>query len=291
MTPFLKWAGGKRWLVERDLPIIPKSFDRYLEPFLGGGAVFFALRPRMAILSDLNPGLINVYLQMKSNPRQLNAKLKAHAADHCKEYYYEQRGRSYSSKLDDAAKFIYLNRACFNGIYRVNLKGKFNVPIGSKEKIILPSDDFERSSRCLNSASIINQDFENTIDMAGYDDFIFIDPPYTVNHNRNGFIKYNEKIFSWVDQERLANSIRRASERGAHVLVTNAAHESVVGLYEDFLDLEYANRRSVIASKSSFRGPTFELLGRTKHTIWRTMSANDSSSRQSEGNNDIYPTA
>jgi DNA adenine methylase len=158
-----------------------------------------------------------------------------------------------------AARFIYLNRTCWNGLYRVNKKGEFNVPIGTKSSVILEGDDFELVSKALKSATITTCDFETTIDKAGRGDFIFIDPPYTVKHNLNGFIKYNENIFSWQDQVRLKKSISDAVEKGAFVLVTNANHKSIKELYKGSGEMIALNRASVIAGKSEARGTYSEL--------------------------------
>lgn len=159
-----------------------------------------------------------------------------------------------------AAQFIYLNRTCWNGLYRVNLEGKFNVPIGTKQNVILETDDFEATSRLLVGAELVCGDFEKVISRAGENDFVFVDPPYTVKHNYNGFIKYNESIFSWDDQVRLRDSVKTASNRGAKVLVTNACHESIRDIYEDIGELIVLDRASVIAGKSTARGRYEEMV-------------------------------
>lgn len=150
---------------------------------------------------------------------------------------------------------IYLNRTCFNGIYRVNLQGEFNVPRGSKNNVLLDEDDFEATARLLGRAQIRLADFESLIDEAGDGDLIFADPPYTVRHNFNGFVKYNEKLFSWSDQERLACALLRANVRGAKVVCTNADHASIRQLYKDsgFNLVEVCRFSSVSASAGSRR--------------------------------------
>lgn len=203
LQPFLKWAGGKRWFTRRHDELLPKKFNRYIEPFLGSGAVFFALCPREAILADSNSNLIATYRAIKENWNLVRRYLVQHQRLHSRTHYYESRGKLLRSPSARAAQFLYLNRACWNGLYRVNLKGEFNVPIGTKETIVFEDDDFEAIARALKPANLLCSDFESTIALAQGDDFIFVDPPYTINHNANGFLKYNEKIFTWRDQERL----------------------------------------------------------------------------------------
>ncbi|MHA6638744.1 DNA adenine methylase [Stutzerimonas frequens] len=258
--PFLKWAGGKRWLTEKHLNLFPKFSGTYYEPFLGSGAVFFSLAPKSAILSDLNVELIETYKAIKSDWASVERVLKEHHARHSADYYYSLRSSKPRTPHTKAARFIYLNRTCWNGLYRVNLKGQFNVPVGTKTNVILDTDNFKALSNRLNNTDFIACDFEQTIDKAGEGDLIFADPPYTVKHNLNGFIKYNEKIFSWDDQERLSLALKRASNRGSLVISTNAYHPAVKELYSGEFNLLALNRSSVIAASSSFRGVYEELL-------------------------------
>lgn len=261
LIPFLKWAGGKRWFVQKHSDYLPSSFNRYIEPFLGGGSVFFHLKPKRAILGDLNKDLVMAYTAIKEDHKSLTAALKKHKRQHSDEYYYKVRARNPTSNIERAARFIYLNRTCFNGIYRVNLKGKFNVPRGSKDTVILDSDDFSALSSQLESAQILNSDFEILIETAKTGDLVFADPPYTVRHNLNGFVKYNEKLFSWEDQIRLADALYRAKERGVKIVSTNANHESIRELYiEREFSIQSMSRYSSISAKSSSRNQFEELL-------------------------------
>lgn len=260
VEPFLKWAGGKRWLVASDALPIPAQYERYLEPFLGGAAIFFRLRPQRAVLSDLNAELIELYRMVRDDPKGLRRELAKHNALHCKEHYYNMRASKPESALDRAARTLYLNRTCWNGLYRVNLKGEFNVPIGTKNTVLFADETFEHASKALSRAEILCSDFEETIHMATAGDFIFIDPPYTVQHNFNGFVKYNEKIFGWSDQIRLRDAVRLAVARGASVAITNADHESIRELYRGICDYRSLNRASVLAGKRDRRGPTTEAL-------------------------------
>ena len=161
--------------------------------------------------------------------------------------------------MHKAARFIYLNRTCWNGLYRVNSKGEFNVPIGTKTKVLLEADDFQGISILLSQMDINTCDFETTIDKATAGDFVFIDPPYSVKHNLNGFLKYNETIFSWKDQIRLRKSVAKAINRGASVLLFNADHCSIRDLYKGIGKMITLDRASVIAGKLGARGTFSEL--------------------------------
>lgn len=262
LEPFLKWAGGKRWLVNRENQISPPRYKRYIEPFLGGAAVFFSLPETPYIISDLNPELINCYESIKSNYREVEKHLRLHQRKHCDDYYYQVRKSQPRKECIRAARFLYLNRTCWNGLYRVNLQGQFNVPRGTKNKVLLDTDNFKNIAKRLSEGKILCQDFGETLSVAGAGDFVFIDPPYTVNHNLNGFLKYNEKIFSWDDQERLKEEIVLAVERGAMVTMTNADHKSIHKLYKGLGKIEKIKRSSVIAGRSSHRGVTSEILMR-----------------------------
>lgn len=261
ITPPLKWAGGKRWFAANHQNLFPTNFKKYIEPFFGSGAVFFSLKPYSALISDLNPELINLYEVIRDEPSAIFEKLKEHQKRHDSEYYYKIRELAPRNRITRAARTLYLNRTCWNGLYRVNLAGQFNVPKGTKDNVIIATDDFEQLSTTLKSAEIKCQDFEASIDTATEGDFIFVDPPYTVAHNNNGFIKYNQKLFKWEDQIRLRDALKKAVQRGADVLVTNAAHKSVIEIYEDFEKI-IVNRAGIIAGSSSARGKFQELIAK-----------------------------
>jgi len=207
--------------------------------------VFFSLQPSQSILSDINSDLIETYQAIKDRPEIVEHYLRIHHKKHSKEYYYHVRDSMLRSRFSRAAKFIYLNRTCWNGLYRVNLKGKFNVPIGTKTKVIMESDDFQKISDLLNNAEIKVSDFEKTIDMAKAGDLVFVDPPYTIKHNNNNFIKYNECLFSWEDQIRLREALCRAKCRGANILITNANHHCIKELYLDEFQIDVIPRSEV----------------------------------------------
>lgn len=259
VPPPLKWAGGKRWLTAQNEYFVPKGFNRYFEPFFGSGALFFHLRPARSCISDVNEDLINLYKVIKCSPVDLQALLREHHNLHNKEYYYKVRAMAPDCSVSKAARLLYLNRTCWNGLYRVNKQGRFNVPIGTKSAVCMKTDDFEALSKILANADISARDFEESIDLADEGDFVFADPPYTVAHNNNGFIKYNEALFSWEDQVRLRNAIKRAASRGAICVVTNADHESIHQLYHGF-KIRKLSRVGVIAGASVARGKFDELI-------------------------------
>ncbi|MCD4753801.1 MAG: Dam family site-specific DNA-(adenine-N6)-methyltransferase [Anaerolineaceae bacterium] len=258
--PFLRWAGGKNWFLRELDRFLPEKFNNYHEPFLGGGSVFFYLKPRKtSYLSDSSSALINSYIQVRDNLDDIYSLLVTF--ENSKEEYYKIRGTVYDDKLSQAAQFIYLNRTNFNGIYRVNLKGEYNVPYGYKKYSVL--FDYEvllNASMSLQNAELFNCDFDQTVTHIEENDFVFLDPPYTVTHIKNGFVKYNEKLFSWEDQERLAKAIKKIKAKGAYYLLTNAKHGSVARLYGELDKPISIYRNSVIGGKKAVRGKIQEYI-------------------------------
>lgn len=232
----------------------------YFEPFLGSGAIFFYLQPKRAVLSDLNEELIITYQAIRDEYQKVEKELYFHQVEHSKEYYYFMRKRKLRSVSMKAARFIYLNRTCWNGLYRVNKDGEFNVPIGTKSSVILPTDDFEAVSKLLSQTKLVQKDFAEVINKAQKDDFIFIDPPYTVKHNNNNFRKYNERIFSWDDQVKLRNCVASAVSRDVKVLVCNADNPSIIDLYNNVGEIYFVSRHSSLAADPSKRQKTTELV-------------------------------
>ncbi len=222
--------------------------------------MFFHLAPSSAILADLNSKLIATYQAIKSNWRSVELLLREYQNKHSAEFYYEERKRPVGSVAEQAAQFLYFNRTCFNGLYRENLKGQFNVPIGSKKNVVMEDDDFAEASRLLRSAKLQVADFAKTISQARAGDLVFVDPPYTVTRSNGSFLKYNQKIFSWQDQERLKTAISAALNRGAKVVMTNADHDCIRELYAEFREPKVLHRKSVMAGSSSHRGRFSELL-------------------------------
>lgn len=234
VSPFLKWPGGKRWFVLHHSNVLPTTFQTYIEPFLGGGSVFFHLKPKKAILGDTNSNLIDTYQQIKSNWRSLRKSIKRHQKCHNDDHYYAVRERNNNLQVSRASRMIYLNKTCFNGIYRVNREGQFNVPRGDRDDFLEWRDEFPEWSHLLQQASLYTSDFEPLVDRADKGDLIFADPPYTVRHNLNGFVKYNEALFTWEDQVRLSVALFRARNRGVKIIMTNANHSSIKYLYRKF---------------------------------------------------------
>lgn len=279
VVPFLNWPGGKRWFVCNYADLLLCNHGTYIEPFLGAGSVYFHVQPRQALLGDINADLINAYQVIKDDWQALESSLKYRQRRHRENgdrYYYWLRERTPSSPWQRASRLIYLNRTCFNGIYRVNRRGQFNVPRGSKEKVVNKSDDFEAMSELLAGAQLTAGDFEALVDRAGEGDLVFCDPPYTVRHNYNGFRKYNEVLFSWADQERLAGALLRAARRGAQVLCTNAYHQSVRDLYDrPEFELQVVSRYSRISADSASRRYFEELFIRANIPRERARNGRD----------------
>lgn len=251
--PILRWAGGKNWLLKDLTKYLPKLFNNYHELFLGGASVFLSLKPSgKAYLSDTNFELINALTQIKINVDDLILALKQYK--NTKDEYYKVRESVYEDPIKQAARFIYLNRTCFNGIYRVNLKGEFNVPYGFKEyKNLFEFNRLRKASKILQSAELSVGDFGSFISNIEANDLVFLDPPYTVSHVKNGFIKYNEKLFSLEDQKRLAKFISKIKEKNAFYIMTNAKHDVVLDIFGN-IDLPISiSRASVIGGKKAKR--------------------------------------
>ena len=259
--PFLRWAGSKQKVLSQVVPRVPRTFGTFYEPFLGAGSLFFLLTPPRAVLSDSNADLIETYRAVRDRP----GRVLDHIADMDpmdKAQYYEIRESEFRGRFKRAARFIYLNRAGWNGLYRVNSRGKFNVPYGRPGSPNIVEPEVLRScSAALRKPGVKLEvgDFEVALRTAGRDDLIFLDPPYVTGHNSNGFIDYNEKLFSWADQERLAGLAARFHRAGAHVLVTNAHHRALLDLYPRF-NLDIITRHSTLAGASTSRRKTREVL-------------------------------
>lgn len=248
--PLVKWAGGKRLLLKHIAPLVP-NFGAYYEPFLGGGALFFSLLPHRSVLSDKNAELINAFRQVRDNCEALIRSLQK--LSNSEAIYYRLRDERPRGSLERAVRFLYLTRLSFNGIYRLNLKGKFNVPYGRKGHLsTCDPDHLRRASTSLRSSRILLGDFEEVATKAEDGDLVYFDPPYTVAHGNNGFLKYNAKIFSWADQVRLAELSRRLAVRGVHVIVSNADHASIRNLYSGFGSV-LVSRYSVISASADYR--------------------------------------
>ena len=269
--PFLKWAGGKQQLLPQYEEFFPDSFSRYCEPFLGGGAVFFHLRSTGRItgaedvyLIDNNRDLINTYRVVRDQLEDLIELLAVHQREHNKKYYYRVRALDRKpiqmTDLERAARTIYLNKTCFNGLYRVNKKGQFNVPIGSyTDPAILQEDLLRSASAALQGVSIEAADFETIESLAQAGDFVYFDPPYDLVSKTSSFTSYTAGDFGDEDQRRLAQLFAKLSDEGCLCMLSNSSTPFVLDLYEDFrIEVVQANR--VINSNANSRGSVDEVV-------------------------------
>lgn len=245
--PFVKWAGGKSQLIPQIIRLMPSRFARYFEPFLGGGAVFFhtASYNRNAFLSDINVDLINAYKIIRNNVEELITALKYHQDEYTKSpksYYYRLRDKTKGlNKIENAARFITLNKTCYNGLYRVNKKGFFNVPIGRyKNPLICDPVNLRKMSIVLSqSASYLGViDYKKIlVEKADKDDFVYLDPPFHPISNTANFTSYTNSGFSFEDQKELATIFKELTRRGCKLLLSNSNTEEIRRLYSDFSHL------------------------------------------------------
>ena len=254
IKPFLRWAGGKRWLIKHIEELKQLEINNYFEPFLGGGSIFFNINNfKNAHLSDLNIDLIETYNCIRDDVDRVISKLSTFINN--EEQYYLIRQTTYKDSFDRAAKFIYLNKTSYNGIYRVNQKGEFNVPYGFRKKSIdlVDSENLRKVSQKLKTANISCIDFamiENNIQKG---DFVFLDPPYTVAHENNGFIQYNQKIFSIEDQVRLSQLVEVIKQKEAYYVLTNAKHNAILEIYKNIDAPIVLTRSSTIGGNGARR--------------------------------------
>ena len=239
LKPFLKWAGGKRQLLGEILERIPHTFENYIEPFLGGGAVLFALQPKRALINDINASLIHTYKTIACEPQQFIVKiteLDSRIAEGGKEYYYLIRDL-YNSKLmreefdlELAALFVFLNKHCFNGLYRVNAKGLFNVPYNNSKKSSIDEEVIFEVSKYLKKLTICLGDFEDACKDAKEGDFIFLDSPYAPL-NPSSFESYTKEGFDMESHVRLSKLFDNLTQKGCYCMLTNHNTEFINDLY------------------------------------------------------------
>lgn len=269
LTPFVKWAGGKRQLMANLIELKPKSFNKYFEPFVGGGAFFLELAPKVAVINDFNSELISVYRSLKSKEafNELYKLCKEHEALHSEEYFYKIRALDISSDYINqplptrAARCIYLNKACFNGLYRVNAKGQFNVPFNGKTMVkLFDEDNFQALHQYFlnNNISIHNGDYQLILDKPNKGDFVYFDPPYDVVGNQS-FTTYTKIGFGREEQTRLRDNFKKLSDMGVYVMLSNANTEFVRNLYKDF-NIHVVHARRNINSQSNGRGKVEEVI-------------------------------
>jgi DNA adenine methylase len=243
----VKWAGGKRQLINILLKNIPSQYNMYLEPFVGAGALLFALSPKHAIVSDINPEIINAYLVIKNNVKTLISSLRKHI--NTENYFYRIRSKDPKrlSQVQRASRFIYLNRTCFNGLYRENSKGEFNVPFGNyKKPKILDKENLVTVSDYLNSnkIKILCRDYKKTVSLAKQGDFVYFDPPYHPFNATSSFTKYSKGDFTEKDQIELSQIFRELDNKGCYVMLSNSNTKFIRNLYRGY------NIRSIAANRA-----------------------------------------
>ena len=263
--PFLKWAGGKRQLIPQMKNYFPKSFNKYIEPFVGGGAIFFYMLPEKAILIDINEELINCFKVIKHKVEELIDLLKNHKNE--KEYYYQirnlDRNPEVYKKLSDAEKAsrtIYLNRCCYNGLYRVNSKGQFNVPFGRyKNPNFCDEKNLEAVSSALKNVNVLRGSFEVCLDYAEKDDFIYFDPPYQPISQTSSFTSYTKENFGIESQRKLFSVFKSLDNRGCKLLLSNSYNNFILDLFNDY-QIILLNAKRAINSNATKRGIIKEVL-------------------------------
>jgi len=271
--PFVKWAGGKKKLLAQYEPFLPATFRRYIEPFVGGGALFFYLygRGRLqgkdAVLIDGVEELINCYRVIQNRVNDLVRTLQGHGAQkNDPQYYYQvrgwDRGQGYErlGDVDRAARFLFLNRVCYNGLYRVNRRGQFNVPFGRHQNpTICDESNLQAAHRALQAVTLLAGDFCRCLEMAGPGDLVYLDPPYHPLSATAQFTSYTAGDFGLSDQQRLADLFRELDRRGCQVMLSNSSTDLVRELYTGYEQIEVQAMRA-ISSRATGRGAIPELL-------------------------------
>jgi DNA adenine methylase len=268
LRPILKWAGGKRSLVPRILKELPAQIDTYYEPFVGGAAVFMALaeekRFKRAVITDKNAQLINLYTVVRDDLGKLLKKLEALQDRTSEDDYYEIRGEKPGTRIERAARLIYLNKTGYNGLYRVNSKGGFNVPYGRyKRPKIYDPERLADAARALQDVTIRVADFEEACLQARKGDAVYLDPPYLPVSKTASFSAYHSEAFGLPEHERLAKAFGKLAKRGVAAILSNSATPETRDLYKTFKCSDVSVRRP-INSVASRRGAVAELLVVTK---------------------------
>jgi DNA adenine methylase len=259
-TPFLKWAGGKTSLLAELLKHVPSAVRRYHEPFVGGGALFFAVAPRRAVLSDANGELIHCWRQVRDDVHAVLDALSVHVYDRTRFDAVRALDPVRLPPAERAARFIYLNKTCFNGLWRVNRAGRFNVPFGRyKNPTFHDPGLLLRASRALRGVQIHREPFETALQRAAPGEFVYLDPPYDPVSESASFTSYTRNGFTWADQERLAAECAALDRRGVRFLLSNSATARVRALYRGFEQRAVRAPRH-ISCKGERRGHVDELL-------------------------------
>lgn len=272
-APFVKWAGGKGQLLDQFESLFPTHFNKYVEPFVGGGAVFFHLYNQGrtgdgVILNDLNEQLMNCYRVIRDQIDELIEELHRHEPHKTeKAYFYKIRGWDRSpgfkerSQVERAARTIFLNRTCYNGLYRVNSRGQFNVPFGSyKNPTICDEDNLRSVGQALQGVELRTEDFERCVEWASLGDFVYLDPPYHPLSETASFTSYTRDDFGEADQRRLAEVFRRLDRKGCFVMLSNSCTSFVRRLYDEYRQQVEVSARRAISCKGDGRGNISELV-------------------------------
>ena len=252
--PFLKWAGGKSQLIPTLKKFIPNNFNKYLEPFIGGGALFFQLNHSQAVISDLNEELIITYKAVRDSVVELIRELRTYINDESSFYRIRALNTNELTEIQRAARIIFLNKTCFNGLYRVNKKGQFNVPynksVGSN---FLNEDGLLNCSMSLQGVEVEYCDYKITLNrFADKNDFVFLDPPYQPVGKYADFKRYTKERFHEKDHEDLFLEFKKLVDRGCHVILTNSNHPLILDLFKDF-QIEIVDTKRLISSDSATR--------------------------------------
>lgn len=259
LKPFVKWAGGKRQLIQTLITNLPNQYGRYFEPFIGGGALLLTIQAKNAVISDVNTELINAYLVIRDDVEALIDSLKQHTNE--SDYFYKIRGQTVSelNAVERASRFIFLNKTCFNGLYRENSKGQFNTPFGKyKNPNIADQDNLRLLSKYLLTSNIriLNSGFQDTIKLAKKGDFIYFDPPYYPISATASFTKYAKGDFTPDNQRELAKTFKALDKKGCYVMLSNSNTDFIKDLYKDYKVVEIEATR-FINCKANKRGKGF----------------------------------
>ena len=268
LSPILKWVGGKRQLLSEIIPLIDESCDNYVEPFIGGGAVLFRLQPKKAIINDYNTELINVYRTVRDDLDGLVALLKEHEKYNSSDYYYEVRALDRTpdfdkmSNLEKAARIIYLNKTCYNGLYRVNSLGQFNSPYGRYKNPNIVNEVVLRAiSKYLNRNEISSRsgDYKDVLNDIEKNSFVYLDPPYMPISSSSSFTGYTEGGFGYDKQVELKEECDKLNSKGVHFLQSNSDCEEIRELYKDYR-IKVVKAKRAINSDAKKRGQINEVL-------------------------------
>jgi DNA adenine methylase len=256
--PFLRWAGSKRKIIPRLEPFWTEGYSRYVEPFAGSACLFFALGPKKGLLGDSNGELINVYRQLRKNPKRIHHRLVHIPRESDAFYRWRAKDPAQLDAETRALRFLFLNHNCFNGIYRTNVQGQFNVPFGTKLSRYLTLDEFLKCAKALEGVQFVSGDFEKTLSKVTTGDFVYLDPPYAVTARRV-FTEYGKKAFAVDDVARLSTQLDRMNSVGAHFVVSYADCREARELSRSWNSKKFSVRRH-IAGFSEHRAQAYEWI-------------------------------